>query len=289
MIPHVVLILLRIPLLTLKIGIPIDDDLALPALRLLVGGVGGSVRHGRDIRQVTIIRRVDIDPATVTQYPVAAMMVREPAGTLRMAETLCMAGPVAIASYASAIVAAMATTAANTDMAAATDMATDMAAATDMATDMAADTDVTAAATTVTAPTTVTTTAATGIGSTGRKRGKGDRGRGCESKDESARHCCSPRNRFGYPLVGGAWRRVQAGGAFFKSMPRKTAMATRERDTLQSDAGYVAAKPLTARSRSSPATHGRTILSCHEPDQHLARPMDVSVGSNLGRRDGAGQ
>ena len=285
MIAHVALILFRVPLLTLKIGIPIDDDLALPALRLLVGGVGGSVRHGRDIRQVTIIHRVDIDPATVTQYPVAAMMVREPAGTLRMAETLCTAGPVAIASYASAIVAAMATTAANTDMA----TATDMAAATDMATDMATNTDVAAATAVTAATTTVTAAAATGVGSTGRKRGNGDRGRRCESKDKSARHCCSPGNRFRYPLVGGAWRRVQAGGAFLRVCRGRRRWRHGERDTPQSDAGYVAAKPLTARSRSSPATHGRTVLSCHEPDQHLARLIDVSVGSNLGRRDGAGQ
>ncbi len=172
MIPHVVLILLRIPPLTLKIGVPIDDDLALPAVGLLVGWVGGSVGHGRNIREVTIIRRVDIDPATVTQYPMAAMMVRQPAGTLRTAETLCMAGPIAIASYVSAIAAAMATTAANMDM--------------------AADTDVATAATAVTAATTVTATAATGVGSVGRKRGNGDRGRGCESEDESARHRRSP-------------------------------------------------------------------------------------------------
>ncbi|MGB7100552.1 MAG: hypothetical protein WBD95_17545, partial [Xanthobacteraceae bacterium] len=136
-IPHVALILLRIPPLTLKIGIPIDDDLALPTLRLLVGWVGGSVGHGRHIREVTIIHRVDVDPATVTQYPTAPMMVRQPAGTLRTAETLCVAGPVAIASYVSAIAAAVARMAANMDMAAATGTATDI--------------DVTAATTTVTA------------------------------------------------------------------------------------------------------------------------------------------
>jgi hypothetical protein len=93
------LILLGIPLLALKVGIPVDGDKALPVLRLIVGRAGRSIGHRRHIRGVTI-HRIEDDPATITENPASMTMASPTAGMLRVAM------PITVAGYVSTMVAA---------------------------------------------------------------------------------------------------------------------------------------------------------------------------------------
>ena len=104
-ITYVVLILLHIPPLTFEVGIPIDGDKALPLLRLFVGWTGG---RWRLIREVTI-HRIDDDPATITENPMAVTTAGPVGGT---SETPRVAGPITAAGYMT--MAAVSATAATT-------------------------------------------------------------------------------------------------------------------------------------------------------------------------------
>ena len=99
MIADVGLILLGIPLLALKVGIPVDGDKALPVPHLIVGRVGRSIGHRRHVRGVTI-HRIEDDPATIAENPASVTMAGPTAGMLRVAM------PIAVAGYPSAMVVA---------------------------------------------------------------------------------------------------------------------------------------------------------------------------------------